>query len=112
MDTDTSTPESAPSGGIIVRLKKAPRKPRPSEIAAKEAKKVKVMKKLKKKTAAKKKVAKRKPAKKAAANGAGVRSERLDMRLTKAEKAKIYSRAKKLRRTVTSIVTEAIEKIK
>jgi len=40
------------------------------------------------------------------------RSERLDMRLTKAEKAKIIARAKKTRRTVTSLVIEAIEKIK
>ena len=40
------------------------------------------------------------------------RSERLDMRLTKAEKAKIIAKAKKTRRTVTSLVIEAIEKIK
>jgi hypothetical protein len=44
--------------------------------------------------------------------GAVVRSERLDMRLTKAEKAKIIAKAKKTRRTVTSLVIEAIEKIK
>lgn len=41
-----------------------------------------------------------------------VRSERLDMRLTKAEKTKILARARKTRRTVTSLVIEAIEKIK
>jgi len=40
------------------------------------------------------------------------RSERLDMRLTKAEKTKIIAKAKKTRRTVTSLVIEAIEKIK
>ncbi len=40
------------------------------------------------------------------------RSERLDMRLTRAEKAKIIAKAKKARRTVTSLVTEAIGKIK
>ncbi len=40
------------------------------------------------------------------------RSERLDMRLTKAEKAKIIAKAKKARRTVTSLVAEAIGKIK
>jgi hypothetical protein len=34
------------------------------------------------------------------------------MRLTKAEKAKIIAKAKKTRRTVTSLVIEAIEKIK
>ena len=43
--------------------------------------------------------------------GAVVRSERLDMRLTKAEKAKIHNKAKKTRRTVTSLIIEAIEKI-
>ena len=41
-----------------------------------------------------------------------VRSERLDMRLTKAEKTKVVAKAKKTRRTVTSLVIEAIEKIK
>lgn len=41
-----------------------------------------------------------------------VRSERLDMRLTKAEKAKVTAKAKKTRRTVTSLVIEAIEKIR
>jgi hypothetical protein len=40
------------------------------------------------------------------------RSERLDMRLTKAQKAKVYAKAKKTRRTVTSLVIEAIEKIR
>ena len=40
------------------------------------------------------------------------RSQRLDMRLTKAEKAKLTAKAKATRRTVTSIVLEAIEKIK
>lgn len=40
------------------------------------------------------------------------RPERLDMRLSKAEKNKLLAKAKKLRRTVTSIMLEAIEKIK
>lgn len=40
------------------------------------------------------------------------RFERLDMRLSKAEKAKITAKAKKLRRTITSVVLEAIEKIR
>lgn len=56
--------------------------------------------------AKRKKEAKRKAKKKVA------RSERLDMRLTKVEKAKIYNKAKKTRRTVTSLVIEAIEKIR
>lgn len=41
-----------------------------------------------------------------------VRSERLDMRLSKAEKAKINAKAKKTKRTVTSLVLEAIGKIR
>ena len=41
-----------------------------------------------------------------------VRSERLDMRLSKANKARIVAKAKRLRRTVTSLVIEAIEKIR
>jgi uncharacterized protein (DUF1778 family) len=43
---------------------------------------------------------------------AAARSERLDMRLTRAERAKIVAKAKKTRRTVTSLVIEAIEKIR
>jgi histone H1/5 len=108
--------------------KKAPRKPRPSELAAKAAKKKKTAKpkaKKAKKPAAKKKPVKKskakRPAKKAAkrakskkvkAPAGVVRFERIDMRLSKTEKARIVAKAKKLRRTVTSIVLEAIEKIK
>lgn len=55
---------------------------------------------------------KRKPKPKKQKAGTVVRSERLDMRLTKAEKAKITTRAKKTRRTVTSLIIEAIEKIR
>jgi hypothetical protein len=55
-----------------------------------------------------------KKAKKAAKpkSAACARSERLDMRLTKAEKARVQGKAKKLRRTITSVVLEAVEKIK
>jgi hypothetical protein len=61
----------------------------------------------------KRKVVKPKAKKKAShkLNG-GARPERLDMRLTKAQKAKINAKAKKTRRTVTSLVIEAIEKIR
>lgn len=61
-----------------------------------------------------KKAKKRKAAKskKKKLNGSIARPERLDMRLTKAEKAKIYAKAKKTRRSITSIVIEAIEKIR
>jgi hypothetical protein len=56
-------------------------------------------------------VKKSKPkAKKAAAVVA--RPARLDLRLTKAEKAKLMAKAAKARRTVTSIVLEMIEKLK
>lgn len=55
---------------------------------------------------------KRKPGKPKVKPAPNARSMRLDMRLTKAEKAKVIARAKKLRRTVTSIIIEAIEKIK
>lgn len=70
-------------------------------------------KKAKKPTKKRKTVkAKKKPARKAKKAGAVVRSERLDMRLTKAEKVKITAKAKKTRRTVTSLIIEAIEKIR
>lgn len=59
------------------------------------------------------KVKKRKTVKaKKPKTGIAVRSERLDMRLTKAEKAKISVKATKTRRTVTSLIIEAIEKIR
>jgi len=93
-------------------LAKAPRKPRPSELAAKKKKagKSKPKTKAKKVTKpAKKKAGKSKPKAKPATVA---RSERLDLRLTKAEKTKVATKAAKLRRTVTSIVLEAIEKIK
>lgn len=47
-----------------------------------------------------------------ARSAACVRFERLDMRLSKAEKSRVVAKAKKLRRTITSVVMEAIEKIK
>ncbi len=99
--------------------KKPSRKPRPSELATKKAKTAK--KKTKAKPAKKAKAVKRpKPkTKKAKAKkgrvvpaGGIVRSERLDMRLSKAEKAKVVAKSKKTRCTVTSLVLEAIEKIK
>jgi hypothetical protein len=82
---------------------------------AKPKKRAKPKPKKKAKSKAKKrKVVKSKPKKKATArklNGIE-RPERLDMRLTKAQKAKINAKAKKTRRTVTSLVIEAIEKIR
>lgn len=52
----------------------------------------------------------KKPAKKA--GGSVVRVHRLDMRLSAKDKRKLDAKAKKTRRTITSIVLEAIEKIK
>jgi len=107
--------------------KKPPRKPRPSEMAKKAAKsaaktvRVPPPKKVpakKFKPKAVKKVAKAKPAKKAAkaapkrkpVSGV-VRMERLDFRLSKTEKARLVAKARKMQRTITSIVAEAIGKL-
>lgn len=100
MDTALNTfdPESPGEGG---KVKKPPRKPRPSEIAAKKAK----IKRKSVKKAVKTK-AKREPAKPAPD------VTRLDIRLTKAQKAKLTAKAKTKRRTITSVVIEAIERIK
>lgn len=72
-----------------------------------------------KKTAAKKpKVKAKTPAKKAAKPKTKrpakvvVRSERMDLRLSKSEKAAIQAKAKKLRRTLTSLFVEFVEKLK
>lgn len=75
-----------------------------AEIAALSAEPPKPKKKSKPK-------AKKPAVKKKAVNGTG-RSERLDLRLTKAEKAKLAARAKKSRRTITSIMLELVEKMK
>lgn len=130
MDTTEILDNQSPA---MRAAKKPPRKPRPSEIAAKlakanGAKKSKAKTKAKAKPKAKrptpkskkptKKTAKRKPAPKKKAKAAkrtpGVisRPERMDMRLTKAEKAKIVAVAKRTKRTITSVVYEAIAKIK
>lgn len=96
-----------------VKLKE-PRKPRPSEIAAKKAKAAKL--KAKKKPAKKKtkpKVAKRKTKAKARKPAAVLsRPARIDLRLTKTEKAKLTAKAKATRRTITSVVAELIEKMR
>lgn len=109
---DLSAPQ--PSGSELEPAKK-PRKPRPSEIAAKKEKKAAkkpAKPKKAKKPAPKKKAAKKSKRPKVKTMAAVARSERLDMRLTKGEKSKVHAKAQKLRRTVTSIVIEAIEKIK
>ena len=100
--------ENEPAGGPTLDI---PAKP------AKKAKKTKAkVKKAKAKKAAKtKKPAPKKPAKKASkpVKRAGTaRTERLDLRLTKPEKAKLNARAKVTRRTITSLIIELIEKMK
>ncbi len=90
------------------KLKKAV-KPKPKKEA--KAKKRKVVKAKPKKKA--KRLAQSKVRRVAVHKLNGdARTERLDMRLTKAQKAKIYAKSKKTRRTVTSLVIEAIEKIR
>jgi hypothetical protein len=49
---------------------------------------------------------------KAKASRPVLRSERMDLRLSKAEKAKLMAKAKATRRTVTSVIVELIEKMK
>lgn len=109
-----------PPGAKKVTKPKKKKAKRPAK--AKKHAKPKTKKKTKRPTKPKTKVktkkrkavkAKKKTARKSKPKvGAVVRSERLDMRLTKKEKAKIYNKAKKTRRTVTSLVIEAIEKIR
>jgi hypothetical protein len=92
---------------------KAKKKPAPKKKKAAAKPKVRHKKqgpkKLLKRSVAKPKKSKPK-AKKAAAVIA--RPERLDLRLSKKEKAKLVAKAKATRRTVTSVVLEMIEKLK
>ena len=97
-------------------VKKPPRKPRPSEIAAKLAKAAKKTKP-KAKPKAKKKIVKKakhsKPKAKKKVHGPNViRTERMDLRLTKQEKASIMARSKKTKKTVTGVVMEAVHQAK
>lgn len=79
--------------------------------AKKKVSKPKAKSKPKSKAKAKKSAAKRKPAPKKAA-AVVTRPERLDLRLTRGEKAKLSAKAKATRRTITSVVQELIEKMK
>ena len=115
MKADELDGATGSGSGVDLTTPKAPRKPRPSEIAAKKAKAAKKKKPAAKKTKPKAKPkAKRKPAKsKRKAPGPGViRTERLDLRLTKQEKAKIMAWSRKTKRTVTSVIMEAVHKVK
>ncbi len=100
------TEDMSKEGAFVAGAKPKPRrkpvksKKRPAKSKAKKTTKRKAAK------------PKKKSAKRPAKSKAIVRSERLDMRLTKAEKTRINAKAKKTRRTVTSLVIEAIEKIR
>ncbi len=95
---------------------KPPESAKPKRAAKPEPKKKKA--KAKKRKVVKAKPKAKRPARSIARRAAvhklngDARTERLDMRLTKAQKAKIYAKSKKTRRTVTSLVIEAIEKIR
>lgn len=124
METDTSA-AGLPGGEVV---KKAPRKPRPSELAAKAAKaagktapkaakktaKTKAKKASKPKAAVKKVVKKaaKKAAKKSSANKPKVRTARLDIRATPAERAKVLAVAKRKKMTITQVVMLGLAKIK
>lgn len=90
---------------------KTKKRPKPKAKKKVSRPKTKTKRAKSKKPAAKKKAGKKSKAKRTKSNGV-VRSERLDMRLSKAEKFKILAKAKKARRTVTSLIIEAIEKIR
>lgn len=108
MDIDKEIAElSGEAPAVKPKKPKAAKKPKP---AVKKAAKPKAKKAKKTARSTRKRVLK--AAKKPKTMAANARTERLDMRLTKGEKAKVHTRAAKLRRTVTSIVIEAIEKIK
>lgn len=121
-------------------LKKAPRKPRPSELAAKAAKAVRTglanhakhapwgsTMAVSRKVVAKKAPKKAKPsagkrlvkaakqaraiARNAGKSAAVPRDARMDLRLTQKEKMRLLAKSAKLRRTITSMFMEFIEKL-
>lgn len=128
MKTEDWTEAPADStGNSDTPKKKAPRKPRPSEVAAKKAKAAAKKKKNapKRKRPAPKKKAKAKRAKpkarkvKPAARKAKkaklknrplVRVERLDMRISKAEKAWLEKASRKRGVTITEVVLDVLAK--
>lgn len=111
------------TGNSDTPKKKAPRKPRPSEVAAKKAKAAAKKKKVapkrkrpapKKKAKAKRPKATRKPVKRAKTkrknNRPLVRVERLDMRISKAEKAWLEKASRKRGATITEVVLDVLAK--
>lgn len=110
-ETDIDRTVLAELSDPVPTPKKPPRKPRPSELAKKAAKAA-GKKVTKPKKAKKAKVVKHRTPKAKKLPSGPARSHRLDLRLTKSEKAKLTAKAKAARRTITSIVIELIEKLK
>lgn len=97
---------TAPAAKSTKKRSKAKKKAK----TRKPAKRIKATKPKKSKT---RKPAKTKKAgKKRGNNRPLVRTERLDMRLSKAEKAKVTAKAKKLKCSVTEVITKAIASLR
>lgn len=111
---DPTTQDTLDRQSATMTAAKKPKAKKPAKPKAKKKTKRPTKSKAKKTVKRKAAKSKKKPAPKVKtkAGGSVVRSERLDMRLSKAEKAKINAKAKKTRRTVTSLIIEAIEKIR
>lgn len=124
MDTDIDgvtvpdTPATKKRKAKVAKRSKPKAKKTKPKAKRKPAKKVKAKRpkaaKSKAKKSKPKKTAKRKPAKKKTRKGVKplVRTERIDMRVTKAQKARVYAKAKRLKRTYTSVVLEAIDSVR
>ena len=104
MDAGTAEPKPPEAA------KKPPRKPRPSEIAAKKAREAakKAAAKPKAKPAPKKKAKTAKPK----TSAGPLRSERLELRLTKAEKAKLRAASKRSGIPVAGVIQGLLAKLK
>jgi hypothetical protein len=112
MDNPEGSEEVDRNDGAELGAKKPKKRAKPkAKKKAKRPAKPKTKAKAKKRKVVKAK-SKKKTTQRATKLNGDARSERLDMRLTKAQKAKVYAKAKKTRRTVTSLVIEAIEKIR
>jgi hypothetical protein len=99
-----------PVGKVIREAVRRPKKKAKSK--PKVRKVVKAKKKAKSKPKVRKVVKAKKKAKSKPAPKKGVVAERLDIKLSKTQKAKLLAKAKKTSRTVTSIMLELIDKMK
>jgi hypothetical protein len=126
MDTETELLEAS-ERATPEPAKKAPRKPRPSELAKKVAAKKKLAAKAKKKfvkTAKKqaparkakrsvpKKVKRPKKMGKPPLTGPAALTHRLDLRVNRATKARVTAYAKKKEQTISAVVIGLIDKLK